>query len=268
MDDLRKRIAGLSPAKRALFEKRLREKDAHVPDEQQRIPRRSTSEPCPLSFAQQRLWFLDQFEPGNPFYNIPKAMRLKGVLDTEALRKSLDAIVARHESLRTTFDSVEGKPVQVISEHQKVDLSFIDLSELLQAEREKEMGEFLKKEARRPFNLSQDLMLRAALLRLGREEHILLMVMHHIASDGWSMGILYKELAELYESFVTEKPASLPELPIQYADFSVWHRNWLQGEVLERQLSYWKDRLAGVPPLLELPTDRPRPAIQSYPGAV
>jgi amino acid adenylation domain-containing protein len=268
MDDLRKRIAGLSPAKRAVFEQRLREKDAHVPDEQQRIPRRSTSEPYPLSFAQQRLWFLDRFEPNNPFYNIPKAIHIKGALNTEALRKSLDAILARHESLRTTFDTVEGKPVQVISEHRELKLSFIDLSELPKAEREKEMGHLLKQEARRPFNLSQDLMLRATLLRLSRVEHILLVVLHHIASDGWSWGILYKELAEFYEHFITGKQSSLPELPIQYADFSVWQRNWLQGEVLERQLSYWKDRLAGAPPLLELPTDRPRPAIQSYPGAV
>jgi amino acid adenylation domain-containing protein len=267
MNNLNKRIASLSPAKRALLEQRLTKKDALVSEEQQGIPRRSTSEPCPLSFAQQRLWFLDQFEPNNPFYNLPKAIHMKGALNMEALRKSLDAIVARHESLRTTIDSVDGKPIQVISENRALDLSLIDLSESPRAEREKEMQRLLKEESQRPFNLSQDLMLRAALLRLGQEEHVLFLVMHHIASDGWSMAVLSKELTELYESFVTGKPSPLPELPIQYADFSVWQRNWLQGEVLETQFSYWKNQLDGAPPLLELPTDRPRPAIQTYRGS-
>ena len=266
MSNLDRRISTLSPEKRVLLEQRLTKKDAFVSEEQQGIPRRGTSEPCPLSFAQQKLWFLDQFELNNPFYNISKAIHMKGALNIEALRKSLDAIVARHESLRTTFDAVDGNPVQVISENRSLDLSLTDLSELPRAEREEEMQRLLKEEAQRPFDLSQDLMLRATLLCLELEEHALLLVMHHIASDDWSMGVLSRELATLYESFSTGKSSPLPELPIQYADFAVWQR--LQGEVLETQLSYWKNQLDGAPPLLELPTDRPRPAIQTYRGAV
>src|SRR3989304_2873632 len=249
MSDLSYRIDTLSPEERALLELRLIKKSAAVANEYA-IPQREVTGPCPLSLAQQRLWFLDQIEPNSPLYNISRAVLLSGALNIEALQKTLDATAARHEVLRTTFVSVDGDPVQVIAESQPVEMSVIDLSEWPKAEQWAEVQHLLDEEAKRPFNLSQDLMLRATLLRLGEQDHVLLLVMHHIASDGWSMGVLFRELSPL------------PELPIQYADFAHWQRQWLQGEVLESQLSYWKKQLNGSLPVLELPTDRPRPPAQ------
>ncbi|PYV39080.1 MAG: non-ribosomal peptide synthetase, partial [Acidobacteria bacterium] len=220
----------------------------------------------PLSFAQQRLWFLDQLKPNSAIYNLSDALRLSGPLNIEALQEALTAMVARHEVLRTTFAVVDGVPVQVISRDRRTELRTCDLSRMSACERERQVQRLLQEEADRPFNLSTDLMLRASLLKLEPEEHILLLVMHHIASDGWSRGVLFRELAVLYEAFSNGKPSPLPALPIQYADFASWQRQWLQGEVLESQLSYWKQQLNGAPHLLELPTDRPRPAAQSYRG--
>ncbi|MBI2998772.1 MAG: non-ribosomal peptide synthetase, partial [Deltaproteobacteria bacterium] len=265
LDELKGRIATLSPAKCALLGLRLKKKGSDAPA-QQTIPRRVTSDLAPPSFAQQRLWFLDQLEPNSPLYNITRAVRLKGVLDVEALQRALDGIVARHEILRTTFISVEGSPVQTIAEGRTVELAMIDLSTCPEAQRELELQHLLVAEVRRPFNLSQDLILRATVVRLGGKEHILLLVMHHIATDGWSMGIFFRELVALYTAFSTGKPSPLWELPIQYADFAVWQRQWLRGEEIEAQLAYWKRRLAGLP-VLELPTGRPRPAVQTYRGA-
>ncbi len=264
MSDFSQRIANLSPEKLALLQQRLIKKGNFVV-KNQRIPRRETSEPCPLSFSQQRLWFLDQLDPNSPF-NICTGVRLSGILKVEALQQTLNALVVRHEALRTTFVSVDGSPVQVITERQSVELPLIDLSEWSDTDREAEVQRILKKEAQRPFNLSSDLMLGASLLRLGEEEHILLLVMHHVASDGWSIGILFRELVVLYKAFSTGSPLSLPELPIQYTDFAHWQRQWLTGEVLQTQLNYWKQQLAGAPPLLELPTDRPRPSVQTFRG--
>ncbi|HEV8342571.1 MAG TPA: condensation domain-containing protein, partial [Candidatus Binatia bacterium] len=228
------------------------------------ISRTSRDQKLPLSFAQQRLWFLDQFEPG-PFYNIAKAMRLNGPLNMEALQKSLDAILSRHEILRTNIAVMDGNPTQVITESRSIKLSVIDLSQWSNRDHQAEMHRLVNAEARRPFNLSSDLMLRVTLLHLGENDHVLLLVMHHIASDAWSMGILYRELSALYQAFSTGKPCRLAELPIQYADFAIWQRQWLQGEVFEKQFSYWKRQLSGIP-VLELPTDRPRPAVQTFPG--
>lgn len=266
LDDLTARIERLSPEKRALLELRLKKKGSDTSREQT-IPRRANRDSAALSFAQQRLWFLSQLEPDSPAYNQPKAIRLSGLLDVEALKKTLDHIVARHEALRTTFASVDGSPVQVIAESRSVELAVIDLSERPEADREVEVQRLLKEEAKRPFNLASDLMLRANLLRLDREEHVLFLAMHHIASDGWSMRILFRELAALYEAFSAGRPSPLSELPIQYADYALWQREWLQGEVLENQLSYWKQQLNGAPALLEMPTDRPRPSVQTYRGA-
>src|SRR3990172_5937896 len=266
MSDLSYRIDTLSPEERALLELWLIKKSAAVANEYA-IPQREVTGPCPLSFAQQRLWFLDQIEPNTPLYNIPTAVRLSGALNIEALQKTLDAIVARHEVLRTTFVSVDGGPVQVIAESRSVEMSVIDLSEWPKAEQGAEVQHLLDEEAKRPFNLSQDLMLRATLLRLGEQDHVLLLVMHHIASDGWSMGVLFRELSALYGAFSSGGPSPLPELPIQYADFAHWQRQWLQGEVLESQLSYWKKQLNGSLPVLELPTDHPRPPVQTFLGA-
>ncbi|MFZ5918978.1 MAG: amino acid adenylation domain-containing protein [Chloroflexota bacterium] len=221
----------------------------------------------PLSFAQQRLWFLDQLEPGNLFYNIPIAMRLQGKLDVAALERVLSEIVRRHEALRTTFAVIDGRPVQVIAPEPAVSLPLKDLTSLPQAEREAETQRLAILEVRQPFDLARGPLLRARLIRLGEQEHVALLTMHHIVSDGWSMGVLVAEIAQLYAAFAAGQPSPLPELAVQYADFSHWQRAWLQGEVLERQLVYWKQRLINSPPMLELPTDRPRPAVQTSHGA-
>jgi amino acid adenylation domain-containing protein len=266
MNDLGRRIAALSPEKRVLLALRLMKTGAVVANaDEHTIPRRGLTSPCPLSFAQQRLWFVDQLEPDSPLYNIAKVVRLNGALDVDALQKAFHTVIARHEALRTTFAAVEDNPVQIIAER-PVKLAVIDLSTWPEAKREAEVDRLLTAEARRPFNLSQDLMLRATVLRLGEQAHVLLIVMHHIASDGWSMGILLRELVALYAACCLGQPVPLPELPLQYADFAVWQRHWLQGERLERQLAYWRQQLQGLP-VLQLPTDRPRPAVQNYQGA-
>ena len=225
------RIIELSPAKRALLELRLKKNGTDIPGKQT-IPRRAKRGRAPLSFAQQRLWFLNQLEPNSRAYNQPKAIRVRGVLDVEALQKTLGAIVTRHEVLRSTYFSMDGSPVQVIAEDRLVELPVIDLSEWPDVQREAEAQRLIVVRTQSLFDLSQDLMLRATLLRLREEEHVLLLVTHHIASDGWSSGILSREIAMLYKAFSTGRPSPLPELPIQYADFAVWQREWLQGEVL------------------------------------
>ncbi|HVS00541.1 MAG TPA: amino acid adenylation domain-containing protein [Thermoanaerobaculia bacterium] len=209
----------------------------------------------PLSFAQQRLWLLDQLEPGSPAYNIPMAVRLAGDLPPGLLERIFGEIVRRHEALRTTFTSREGRPVQVIVAP-RIELPVIDLS----AVGESEALHLAREEARRPFDLTRGPLLRLTLLRLGARDHVLLMTMHHIVSDGWSMGVLLREVAALYGNL------PLPGLAVQYADFAAWQRGWLQGEVLEEQIAYWTRQLAGAPRVLELPTARPRPAVQTFRG--
>ncbi|MDB6023150.1 MAG: Malonyl CoA-acyl carrier protein transacylase, partial [Pedosphaera sp.] len=222
----------------------------------------------PVSFAQQRLWLLDRLEPGSSVYNVPAPARLRGRLDVEALRRALNEIVRRHEPLRTTFAAAEDAPVQVITPEARLEVPLIDLSHLPESAREAEAMRLLQEDARKPFDLTKDLMLRAGLLRLGPEEHLLMMTMHHIASDGWSIGVFYRELQILHEAFSHGRPSPLPDFAIQYADFGVWQRQWLQGAVLERQLDYWKRQLAGAPGLLELPLDHPRPPSQTYRGGM
>ena len=231
------------------------------------IPLTARPHDLPLSFAQQRLWFLAQFEPESALYNISRAIRLRGPLSVDALQQALDVVVSRHEALRTTFAAVDGQPIQVIAAPGAIALPVIDLRPWSVAERQAEAQRLCAQEAQRPFDLSADVMLRATLLRLDQEEHVLVLVMHHIASDGWSMGILFQELSVCYDAIVTGKSPGLPALPIQYADFAVWQRQWLQRGVLEAQLAYWKQQLENAPPVLELPTDRPRPVSQSFHGA-
>jgi len=267
MDDLTERIVGLSPTKRALLELRLKKNVPSAPSGQT-IPPRAESDSAPLSFAQQRLWFLDQLEPDSFLYHVPRAIRINGALKVEALHRTLETIVARHEVLRTTFATAGGNPVQVISPTLSMPLPVEDLSELSEPGREAEALRLTAEEAQRPFDLARGPLLRANLLRLGAEEHILLLNMHHIVSDGWSHGVFVRELTALYEAFSQGNPSPLEELPIQYADYALWQREWLQGEVLEEHLGYWKQRLTGAPAMLELPTDRPRPAVQSYRGAL
>jgi len=221
----------------------------------------------PLSFAQQRLWLLDQLEPDSAFYNMPQAIRMSGALNAEALRQTLESIVVRHEALRTTFVEVDGRPTQVIPPAPNVAMPIIALNELPEGEREVEVSRLANEEAQRPFDLARGPLMRATLLRLDEEEHVLLLTMHHIVGDGWSYGVFVRELTALYEAFNQGRPSPLPELPIQYVDFAHWQRQWFQGKVLEEQLAYWKQQLGDDLPVLELPTDRPRPAVQTFRGA-
>jgi amino acid adenylation domain-containing protein/non-ribosomal peptide synthase protein (TIGR01720 family)/FkbM family methyltransferase len=223
--------------------------------------------PLPLSFAQQRLWFLDQLEPGSALHNIPAAVRLEGSLDVAALESAFTELVRRHEVLRTTFVSHEGQPVQHISPAARLSLATLDLQLLPEAEREAQLLKQAADESRRPFDLSAGPLLRTLLFKLGSQEHVLLLTMHHIVSDGWSMGVLIRELASLYEAFSTGEPPSLPEPTLQYADYAAWQRRWLQGKALETQLAYWKKQLEDAPATLELPTDHPRPTVPSSRGA-
>ncbi|HEY1270474.1 MAG TPA: condensation domain-containing protein, partial [Terriglobales bacterium] len=222
----------------------------------------------PPSFAQQRLWFLDQLEPGRSFYNVFQALRFEGALVVDALERALNHIIARHEVLRTTFANTGDQPAQVIAPPVDRKLAVSDLGGLQPRERESEAQRLASEEAHRPFDLSRGPLLRASLVRLGGEEHLLFLNLHHVVSDRWSIGILSQELAALYEAYRSNQSPALPDLPVQYADFAVWQRQWLKGAVLEEQLAYWKSQLAGAPAMLELATDRPRPAVQSFRGGM
>ncbi len=220
----------------------------------------------PVSFSQQRLWLFEQLVPGSPAYNIPSTINFKGTLDIEALERSLNEIVRRHETLRTTFATVNSQPVQVIALKLSLPLPVVDLVRYPEAERRAEARRLSREEAQRPFDLIHGPLLRATLLRLEEKKHLLLLTMHHIISDGWSVGVLKRELRIIYKAYSTGELSPLPDLPIQYADFACWQRQRLQGEVLESQLTYWKQQLAGAPEVLELPTDHPRPPVQSFRG--
>jgi hypothetical protein len=209
----------------------------------------------------------EQFEPDTAAYNIPAAARLSGPLDVPALERSINEIVRRHETLRTSFVSERGQPAQIIWPALSVKPGLIDLQELPQAEREVAVAGLAKAEMGVPFNLAQAPLLRTTLLRLSETEHVFLLTMHHIVSDGWSIEILMREMSAIYEAFARGRDHSLPDLPIQYADFAYWQREWLQGEVFEKQLAYWKKRLAGNLPVLLLPTDRPHPPGPTFEGA-
>ncbi len=221
----------------------------------------------PLSWAQTRLWFIEQLQGGTAAYNIPVAVQITGVLDINALEQSLREIVWRHQVLRTSYHNIDGNAAQVISQEASVILPVVDLQQLPKLEQSEIVQHLAILEAQQPFDLSKSPLLRVTLLQLGQHSHVLLLTMHHIVSDGWSMGILIQELFALYPAFALMQPSPLPELPIQYADFAVWQQKWLQGQALESHLNYWKQQLAFAPPLLELPTDRPRPPIQTFHGS-
>jgi Condensation domain len=221
----------------------------------------------PLSFAQQRLWFLDQLEPNRAIYNVSSGFRLTGPLGIDALERSLNEIIRRHEVLRTIFSTVDGQPVQVILPSLVIPLPLINISDGSERDQEHEVRHLCTKEAQRPFDLARGPLIRATLLRLDQQDHVLLLILHHIVSDGWSRGVLFRELSALYEAYSEGKASPLPALPAQYADFAIWQRQWMQGELLEKHLAYWKTRLAGAPPVLNLPTDHPRPMMQTFRGA-
>ena len=269
MSELSERISGLSPDKLDLLMKRLEKKVApNLPP--QVIPRRPIRSPrAPLAYAQERMWVLYQLDPSSSAFNISMAVRLEGKLNITALKKALGVLVRRHEVLRTTFDVTAdgGQPFQSVHTPPSYwPLPLTDLGHLPPPARNEEMRRLIAAEAARPFNLEAGPTFRTALLRLGAEEHVLLLSLHHIIADGWSLGILVRELTVLYESFVTDAPSTLPPLPIQYADFAVWQRQWLQGEVLKKQLDYWRLQFDDLPSTLKLPTDYPRRAVQSFRG--
>lgn len=269
MSSVADRLAKLSPAKRALLQraKNIGEQEQFNVVEIHTRDRSGGRDA--LSFAQQRLWFLDQLEGANATYNMPIAIRLIGKLDCQALQRVFDEIIIRHESLRTNFQSERGQPTQVISDQASLHISQVDLSFLDASEQERQLDTLLRLEAQTPFNLARDLLLRVSILKLSELENVVAVTIHHIISDGWSVGnVLLHEFKTLYEAFVQNLPSPLPPLKIQYADFASWQRNWLSGSRLDNQLAYWKNKLAGVPALIDLPTDRPRPPVQTFTGAV
>ncbi|HLF24980.1 MAG TPA: amino acid adenylation domain-containing protein [Anaerolineae bacterium] len=267
MGELEQQLVDLTPEQRRLVELWLRQEQAKAAKTHRAnvIPRRWATEPTPLSFAQQRMWFLNRLEPESSAYHLLIAVRLTGRLHLPTLARSLDEIVRRHEVLRTTFPEVEGQSIQVIAPSLTLPLPLIDLSNLPAAESETRVRQLALGEVGRPFDLECGPMLRVCVLRLGVEEHVLVLVLHHIVFDFWSQGVLLRELALVYPAFLTGKSAPLAELPIQYADYAVWQREWLQGQVLDEQLTYWKQQLAGAANL-ELPSDWPRPPVMSYRG--
>ncbi|HZI77075.1 MAG TPA: condensation domain-containing protein, partial [Gemmatimonadales bacterium] len=230
------------------------------------IRARERHEPVALSYAQQRLWFLDQLEPGSDSYNIAAALRLEGSLNEEALGRALQEVVRRHEVLRTRIEVIGTAPYQVIDESVVLSLPLIDLSELEEQSRGAAAEGVKREEASAGFNLSTGPVLRAKLIKQGAQDHLLLVTMHHIVSDGWSIGVLVKEFSALYEAYRRGEESPLPELPVQYADYALWQREWLQGEVLDEQLRYWEEKLAGAPAMIELPADRARGAFRAGGG--
>jgi amino acid adenylation domain-containing protein len=255
-----------SAARLELLESVLQNKGISRAAQASRIPKRPEGQAPPLSFAQQRMWFLEQLTPGTAAYNIPAAVHMKGQLDMEALEESLNDVVRRHESLRTTFQVVDEQPVQIVSEMTPVELEVISLLDMEDAEREDQARFIAEQEAQTPFDLSMGLPFRARLLHIGAQEYIFLLTLHHIVSDELSLGILVEELGTIYSSRLANKKPMLPVLPIQYGDYAAWQREWLQGEVLEKQLAYWREQLEGAPAMLELPADHPRSSAHTYAG--
>jgi len=257
----------ISAAKRALLAKYLRGELAEQSASPRTIAPRPPGATPQLSFAQERLWFLDQLNPESALYNVPLAVRLSGPLDPKAIEQSVNEIVRRHESLRTTFQNVEGQPVPVVAPRLEVELQLRDLSSLPDHEREASAQSLLHKEGATPFDLTHGPLIRTTLVKLSERQHVFLVVMHHITSDGWSLVLFFKELSAIYKAISRGEDNPLSDLDVQYADYAAWQREWLQGDVLERQLSYWTRQLGGELPVLQLPTDRLRPAMQTFSGA-
>jgi amino acid adenylation domain-containing protein len=266
--DLDKRLAALSPEQRKILLRRLNRDTAAADSGVETIqPKGRETNVFPLSFSQQRLWILDQLEPGNAAYNIPIAIRMQGNLQIAALEKSLAEIVRRHEPLRTAFIAIDGKPMQVIHPPEEIILPVVDLSVLPKSEQEAKAAQWMSEEAMRPFDLKQAPLLRTMLLKLSETETIFLITVHHIISDAWSMVVFVRELEALYEAFCKEHPSPLPALSIQYADFAQWQLQWVENGNIKTQLEYWKTKLSAPIPTLELATDYVRPPVQTFNGA-
>jgi amino acid adenylation domain-containing protein len=266
MSDLSERLAGLPPEKLALLKRRLsRASKTIAPARIPRLNRESNS--FPLSFSQERMWFDHQWEPESPLYNQAVVLHIKGALDASLLEQSMSETVRRHEILRTTFDQVNGQLVQLISEPQPAVIEIVDLQTLPPFERHEEAQRLSRKMSLRPFRLERAPLFRVSLLRLSEDEHVLVFIMHHIIFDGWSGGIHFGEMFNIYDALIRRRPASLAEPAIQYADYAVWQREQLRSGVFDGQLEYWKRQLEGVPAVLDLPTDRPRPTVRNTEGA-
>lgn len=242
-----------SDPKRALLAERLR---------------KAAEAAVPLSFAQQRLWFLDQLEPNSPSYNVPIVVNMRGTLDVDALRRALEMLIARHETLRTRFVDNDGSPAQVVDAKLRGELNLHDLTERPVPQREGEARALMREEVNRPFDLRSGPPIRAMLIRTKADEHWFVLNLHHIISDEWSLKICIEELTEFYTAFCDKRDPQFPPLPIQYADYTLWQREWLRDEVVEQELGYWRERLQGNPPVLELPADHPRPAMQTFRGGI
>jgi len=265
MSQLSAQIAKLSPEKRELFELMLMEQGVDL-SQLMIVPLDRTNTVFPLSYSQQRLWFLDQLEPNSSLYNISPALILEGQLDIEALQKSFNEIIRRHEVLRTSFDKTGDNPVQVIANQLEITIKQIDFKAISPDHSESDLQSYILAESQRPFNLSEGPLLRVTLLKLSQTKHVLILVKHHIISDNWSTGLMVHELIQLYTAFSLNQSSPLADLSVQYADFAHWQRKWLKGKTLESQISYWREQLEGAPSFLEMPFDKPRPAYQTYNG--
>lgn len=263
--DIGKKIQQLSPEKQILLQQRL--KQARNADAAYAIPRRGPKDPRVLSFGQQQLWLVDQLTPGASAYNVPYPVRIRGPLNVPALQRALDAVVGRHEVLRTLFVNFKGQPLPLVAKQWSVEMGQVDLRNMSSDERSEKVPTLLKEDAARSFNLAKDLKLRTTLYRLADDEYILLHVSHHISWDLRSKVIFYQELAPLYAAFCEGKEGRLPEPALQYADFAAWQRKYLQGEILDKLATFWKQQLGGAPAKLELPADHPRPPVQRLNGA-
>ncbi len=266
MSDISKRIANLPPEKRALLELRLKQKELSI-KKLTSISKRKSSDVLLLSLVQERLWLLYQLQPDIPLFNDSILIHVTGKLDSIALEKSLNEIIKRHEILRTTFKIVDTQPIQIIAPTITLKLLILDLQELSKPEQEELVKQIITEQSSKTFDLTQELLLRCKLIRLKQQEHIILLTMHHIICDGLSRQIFYRELGTLYQAFCDGTAPALPELPIQYADFALWQRQSLDDETYKSQLVYWQQKLENLPPVLALPTDNPRPAVQSLRGA-
>lgn len=266
MSSISEKIANMSPEKRELFEMMLMEQGVDL-SEILIVPQKRDGNKFPLSFSQQRLWFLDQMEPGSPLYNIPSVIKIKGKVNTEALEKSFNKVIERHEVLRSYFRKDNGEPQQIIMPRLYLTLNLIDLQNVAQADWDKETEARARKEAKQSFLLSKGPLLSTKLLKFSPRDFVLLVTMHHIVSDNWSTGLLVHEIMHCYDAYIKDKEISLPPLTVQYADFSFWQRKWLKGKTLEKQTAYWRRQLDGIPPVLDFPLDYPRPSYQTYNGS-